>query len=114
MPQFIKEFIDDFSHIVFMESKREKTITKEVFHSIELMQRYSKTIHSVLIIIIGLTGLLQGSSLPLTLFGLISIPLGFVFINFNTHLNNIISQSNHIIFLLFRYEFGNAKVGEFF
>ena len=76
MPQFTKDFIDDFSHMVFMESKRGKNITKEVFHSIELMQRYSKTILSVLIILIGLIGLLQGTSLLLAAFGLISIPSG--------------------------------------
>ncbi len=76
MPQFTKDFIDDFSHMVFMESKRGNNVTKEVFHSIELMQRYSKTILSVLIIIIGLIGLLQGTSLPLALFGIISIPSG--------------------------------------
>ena len=74
MPQFTKEFIDDFSNMVFIGSKREKTITKEVFHSIELMQRYSKTILSVILIVIGLIGLLQGASLLLALFGLISIP----------------------------------------
>ena len=67
---------DDFSNIVFMESKREKTIAKEVFHSIELMKRYSKTILSVLVIVIGLIGVLQVTSLPLALFGLISIPSG--------------------------------------
>jgi len=76
MPQLTKEFIDDFSNMVFMDSKQEKIITKEVFHIIELIQRYSKTILSVLIIIIGLIGLLQGTSLPLALFGLISIPSG--------------------------------------
>ena len=76
MPQFTKDFIDDFSHMDFMESNREKTITKEVFHGIELMQRYSKSILSVLLIVIGLIGLFQGTSLLLALFGLISIPSG--------------------------------------
>ena len=76
MPQLTKEFIDDLSHMVFMDSKQGKNITKEVFHIIELIQRYSKTILSVLIIVIGLIGLLQGTSLPLALFGLISIPSG--------------------------------------
>jgi len=76
MPHFTNEFTDDFSHMVFKESKQEKTITKEVFHSIELMQRYSKTILSVFLIVIGLIGLFQGTSLLFALFGLISIPSG--------------------------------------
>ena len=76
MPQLTKEFIDDFSHIVFVKSKREKTIRKEVFSISELIKRYSKIILSVLIIFIGLLGLLQGTSLLLALFALVSIPMG--------------------------------------
>ena len=76
MPYLTKEFIDDFSNIFFMELNLEKNFTKEVFHIIELMQKYSKTILSVIIIVIGLFGIFQGTSLPLALFGLISIPSG--------------------------------------
>jgi len=76
MSQLTEEFIEDFSNMAVMESKQEEPISKEVFHSIELMQRYSKTILSVFIIVIGIIGLLQGTSLLLALFGLVSIPSG--------------------------------------
>ena len=75
MTQLTKEFIDDFSHIVFVDSKRDKSIRKELFSISEFIKRYSKIILSILIIFIGLLGLLHGTSLLLSLFALVTIPM---------------------------------------